>query len=429
MKKAIAIAGLFYGDEGKGTMTDYLVRHNSASLVVRYNGGSQAAHNVVTDDGKHHTFAQIGSGAFAGAKTYLSHHMLVDPIALDDEEGAYGNEMSGMAPEITISPGAVVITPFHRYLNQFRELMRGGDAHGSCGNGVGETRRMALEGKCIRWRDLLLPNLKDMLFEMKNIIIKEMSDLLAAHVGRVPADDYSPVRKMGLFDPAALADHLRSIARGYKQATFKEIAAQHDVIVFEGAQGVMLDETHGWAPYNTWTDCTFNNFFKLMDEAGAEGVEVERVAVMRSYLTRHGAGPFLTENPDLVGWEKHNKTHPFMGPMRFGYFDYNLAKTALRILGGVESLAVTHLDELISDQVSVGYSFKPEECAGLERTAGYLKNKPIYRPWHRTPELVCQDIERELRRPVVYRSYGPAAKDKEYHARAAARPADTHVPA
>src|SRR5690349_15156675 len=80
------VFGLGYGDEGKGTMTDYLSQQNNTNLVVRYNGGSQAAHNVVTETGKHHTFAQFGSGSFnAGVSTLLSRYVFVDPVALVNE--------------------------------------------------------------------------------------------------------------------------------------------------------------------------------------------------------------------------------------------------------------------------------------------------------------------------------------------------------
>ena len=87
MAQVLLLAGLGFGDEGKGTCTDWLVREHKSQLVVRYNGGSQAAHNVVDGD-KHHTFAQFGSGTLAGAKTYLSRFMLVEPLSLMREASA-----------------------------------------------------------------------------------------------------------------------------------------------------------------------------------------------------------------------------------------------------------------------------------------------------------------------------------------------------
>src|SRR5689334_2296700 len=85
MAKAIFVAGLGFGDEGKGTIVDALVDRHKAPLVVRYTGGPQAAHRVVLPDGREHIFSQFGSGTFSGARTFLSRHMLVDPISMANE--------------------------------------------------------------------------------------------------------------------------------------------------------------------------------------------------------------------------------------------------------------------------------------------------------------------------------------------------------
>ena len=86
MKKAYIVTGLGFGDEGKGTIVDYLTKEKDASLIVKFNGGPQAAHNVHTIDGKHHTFSQFGSGSFhPGVKTYLSKYVSVDPLAMLEE--------------------------------------------------------------------------------------------------------------------------------------------------------------------------------------------------------------------------------------------------------------------------------------------------------------------------------------------------------
>src|SRR5579864_7866772 len=95
MSKVFLVQGLGYGDEGKGSIVDYLVRQEKAPLVVRFNGGAQAAHNVVTDDGRHHTFTQFGSGTFAGARTFLSRFMIVNPFTLLTEAKAL--EQKGVA--------------------------------------------------------------------------------------------------------------------------------------------------------------------------------------------------------------------------------------------------------------------------------------------------------------------------------------------
>ena len=145
--RAFVVVDLGFGDAGKGILTDFLVRRFGAGLVVRYNGGAQAGHNVVTPDVRHHTFSQFGSGTFVpNVRTYLSRHVIIDPLALLVE----GNllEAKGVPDvfsRLQISDQALVITPFQRAANRIRELARGANRHGSCGMGVGETFEDALE--------------------------------------------------------------------------------------------------------------------------------------------------------------------------------------------------------------------------------------------------------------------------------------------
>ncbi|MCK6548017.1 adenylosuccinate synthetase, partial [Myxococcota bacterium] len=137
--RAHVVVDLGFGDAGKGLVVDHLVRRTGAPLVVRYNGGAQAGHNVVTPDGRHHTFAQLGAGTFAGAKTWLSRHVIVHPTALVAEARALEEKgVSGPLATVEVSDRARVVTPFHQALNRLRELARGDARHGSCGAGIGE---------------------------------------------------------------------------------------------------------------------------------------------------------------------------------------------------------------------------------------------------------------------------------------------------
>jgi adenylosuccinate synthase len=139
------VVGLFFGDEGKGTVIDFLCSESPVDYVVRFSGGPQTAHNVVTSDGKHHTFAQFGSGTFQGAGTILSKHMLVNPFNMVLEADDLLRQ-TGIDPFVDtfISENALLITPVHVEANRQREINRGADAHGSCGEGIGETRAYSL---------------------------------------------------------------------------------------------------------------------------------------------------------------------------------------------------------------------------------------------------------------------------------------------
>ena len=157
MKHAIVV-DLGYGDAGKGSTVDWLCspgraeRSRAASrirAVVRFNGGAQAGHNVVTPDGRHHTFAQFGAGTFHGVPTHLSRFMLVEPFALA-AEAAHLAELGIGNPFALLSADsrALITTPYHRAANRVRESARdrtpGSARHGTCGMGIGETVSFSL---------------------------------------------------------------------------------------------------------------------------------------------------------------------------------------------------------------------------------------------------------------------------------------------
>src|SRR5438105_63617 len=150
MKRAIITVGLGFGDEGKGATVDYLARKLEADLVVRYCGGSQAGHTVQLPDGRRHTFSQFGAGTLArpGAppRTYLGPAVILDPPAIL-REAAHLAELGVDHPLglLTVHPRCLVTTAWHRALNRRRGRARGGDRHGSCGQGIGEARRYWLE--------------------------------------------------------------------------------------------------------------------------------------------------------------------------------------------------------------------------------------------------------------------------------------------
>jgi adenylosuccinate synthase len=129
-RQAVIVTDLGYGDAGKETMVDYLVRQgpeDESAVVVRYNGGPQAAHNVVTADGRRHTFAQFGSGSFVpGAQTHLSRFMLINPLNMEPEaEHLQRLGVTDVWERLSVDEDAIVITPWQVAANQLRELARG----------------------------------------------------------------------------------------------------------------------------------------------------------------------------------------------------------------------------------------------------------------------------------------------------------------
>jgi adenylosuccinate synthase len=381
MKTAYLVAGLGFGDEGKGATVHYLVEKHKAGLVVRYNGGSQAEHNVVTKDGKHHTFSQFGSGTLSGARTHLSRFMLVNPMSMMHEaEHLYEIGVRNVWERTTVEDKAVIITPFQAAVNRLVEKARGDKAHGTCGLGIGQTRSDHL-----KYGDKVLfaGDLQDEeVTKQKLRFIQSACYQVAGFDATSDDPDIEVLENPDAIDwawkfykewPAKV------VSDGYLSSLFDK---DYDV-VFEGAQGVLLDEKFGFAPHNTWSDITFNNANELLAKADFDG-EVVRVGVIRSYFTRHGAGPFPTEIPAMNYPELHNNNEGWQGAFRQGSFDFNLARYALLAIGGVDIIALNHLDyrspmgfvnevmnRMLVDKMILGYGPTPENKRELKLNVNF----------------------------------------------------------
>ncbi|MFC6598910.1 adenylosuccinate synthetase [Kitasatospora paranensis] len=334
----VIVCDLGFGDAGKGTVVDHLCRRQPAGrpyrAVVRHNGGAQAAHNVVTDDGQHHTFAQFGSGTLAGVPTHLSRFALVDPLAL----AAEARHLAGLGvPDpfalLTVDRRALLTTPYHAAANRLREQRRGAARHGSCGLGIGETAHYALQypADAPTAGDCTTPGRLRHLLDLLRARLAEQLGLTPEDLPAPPPADCTAAftafaARVRLTDPGHLGRLLRS-----------------GPVVFEGAQGVLLDEHHGFHPYTTWSTTTFDNAETLLAEEGAARAAL-RLGVLRTYTTRHGAGPLPTHDKDLTVPEHHNGTGPWQGPFRIGHFDTVAHRYALAAAGGADALALTHLD-------------------------------------------------------------------------------------
>jgi adenylosuccinate synthase len=367
-RQAIITVDLGYGDAGKGATVDCLVRRTGAHTVIRYNGGAQAAHNVVTPDGRHHTFAQFGSGMFVpGTRTHLSRFMLLDPLAMKTEAVALGQAGVPDAFErTTIDEDALVITPFQRAANRLKELARGEARHGSCGRGVGETMSDFLtRGSAVLFaRDLGAPGSREKLEILRDLKLAELEPTLAS----LPRTD-PVVKELTVFERSdavelCLARYREFVreARVVGGEALVKILRAAGVSVFEGAQGVLLDEWHGFHPYTTWSTTTAQNASKLLAEAGFDD-PVVRLGVVRAYAVRHGPGPFVSEDATLTRLlpDRHNGASPWQREFRVGWFDVVATRYAVEVNGGVDGLAVTCLDRLEalpSLQMCVAYRYR-----------------------------------------------------------------------
>ena len=434
-RKATVVVDLGFGDAGKGTIVDYLARKCQAPVVVRFNGGPQARHHVVTRTGQCHGFAQFGSGSFVpGARTHLSRFMLFDPIELNHEWrwlDRYG--LGDVLDRLTVDEDAIMVTPLHALANTIRETLRGDDRHGTCGMGIGETvaHSLAFPEEAIHARDMRDGNV------LVRKIARIQDRLFAELWPRVPELPDDALRSLAdkLIDPrypANWTDEVVRFGRKIDVCDSERLAhfARESDLLFEGAQGVLLDEWYGFHPHTTWSTTTFANALTLLDEI-KYGECVERIGVMRAYHTRHGEGPFPTADALLTRIipDRHNDNMGWQGHFRVGWFDMVLARYALAVSGGADALAITNLDRFRTvpeRKVCTAYrapggdfidrlTVKSEltDLTHQEALTHLLHQvEPQYEDAPMNDEQYLQMIERDLGVPVAITSYGPTAADK-----------------
>lgn len=427
------VVGLSFGDEGKGSLTDYLVRKHGMHTVVRFNGGSQAGHNVVLADGRQHTFAQFGSGAFAGCRTHLSRYMLVNPQFLMNEERhlqELGFEHN--YARLTVERTALVTTPFQVAANRLREMLRaeGTGRHGSCGMGIGETMAdwVTSPADSLRIEDLEVPT--RMRCKLTISQIRKRSEL----EGTCGVSTLTPAMEQQwaiLTDPHIVDVCVENYEKFAHLATFVDdtylatLLSREGGVIFEGAQGVLLDQDWGFFPHVTRTSTTIENARVLIDHF-ADG-RVKKLGLMRAYATRHGPGPFPTEDASLQLPDSHNCFGEWQRSFRVGHLDVVAARYALQVIGGVDEIVMTCVDrveQLGRWKLCVGYQpsgpdditrLSPPRADDLVARAAWTAKistvTPIYEAYRDLDEFIRR-VEELLETPVRLCSYGPTAEDK-----------------
>lgn len=352
---AIIVADLGYGDAGKGTTIDALATKYNAHTVVRYNGGAQAGHTVVTPEGEVHTFAQFGSGTFIpGVATYLSKHFYFDPLALLNEEDHLRRVgVHDAYARLFVDKRALLLTPFARAANRLREILRGDERHSSCGMGIGETVRYATlhPSDALRAGDGDDPSeLLRKLSLQQELLRAELAPhaaLFAEH-GGVAQEEWKLLCDADA--PQYVHSHFIAIFKKFRSVDEDSVARlfqKKGVVLFEGGQGVLLDQDFGFHPYTTWSDTTFAQAEQILDEFSFTGKRI-RLGVLRAYATRHGNGPFVTESKELTLLlpDSHNVLNSWQDTFRIGWLDAVSLRYALAVAGGVDALVVTNIDRI-----------------------------------------------------------------------------------
>jgi adenylosuccinate synthase len=370
---AFIVLGAQWGDEGKGKMTDYLAEE--ANVVVRFQGGNNAGHTVVVGD-KEYKLHLIPSGILYDDKlNVIGNGVVVDPKALFDEiEYLEGVGVKVTPEKLIVSDRAQLIMPYHKTLDILKEKARGKNDIGTTGKGIGPCYTDKFERCGIRVCDLMH---EDVFAEKLQENIKMKNEYITKVLGG-EALNYDEILKEYL----EFAKKLRPFVQDTSVRVYNEIKADK-AILFEGAQGMLLDIDYGTYPYVTSSNTTAGGV--------ASGVGIgpnmitNAVGITKAYTTRVGKGPFPTELVDETGDWIREKGHEYGvttgRSRRCGWLDLVIVKTAARV-SGLTSLAVTKIDTLAGLEkikVCVGYKFNDTIIdyfpASLEDLA---KCEPIY---------------------------------------------------
>lgn len=355
----VSLLGLGFGDCGKGVFTDALCRRWPVHTVVRFNGGAQAGHNVVLADGRHHTFSQFAAGTFLpGVATVLAYPVVVHPSALLVEHRrlqALG--VDDALARLHIDARCRINTPFHQAAGRLREWRRGNGAHGSCGVGVGETVRHALRfpEQVLRYADLARPALAmQKLAAIRGQLCAEFdrSGKCEAVAGPSASAHDDAIAEYRLLHDESLAGHwLSQVSPLLEQAppaSPATIAGRLDRpgdVLYEGAQGVLLDEWRGFHPHTTWSRMDSRAVTTVAAAYGVARRRIEHFGILRTYPTRHGQGPLPSFDPALDDLpEPHNNNEGWQGRFRRGHPDTVLLRYALAVVGPLDGLLISHLD-------------------------------------------------------------------------------------
>jgi adenylosuccinate synthase len=360
MKTAHAVIGSGYGDEGKGLMTDYLAFREAVPAVVRTNGGAQAGHSVQTPDGRRHVFHHIASGALAGAATHLSQFFVSHPLFFMRERKVI-LDLGGNAA-VSVDPRSIITTPYDMMINQVMENARGGARHGSCGMGFGEAIERNLNDEFA----LAVGDFEKGADHIRETLDRIRIEWVPERLARLGVDTVPEVEADLLASADLVERFIGDCASFWNAISVRSDATLGSGVLFEGAQGLLLDQDYGAFPHVTRSNTGLKNMVSVAREAGIGRIDVTYMT--RAYATRHGAGPFGYEDaqtPWLSMVDPTNQPNDWQGAIRTAPLNVDAVSSAIRHdLGfggdGVEvsaSIGISCVDQ-VADRMQVGVGGK-----------------------------------------------------------------------
>tara|TARA_B100000214_G_scaffold219827_1_gene159856 strand:+ start:1278 stop:2567 length:1290 start_codon:yes stop_codon:yes gene_type:complete len=416
----VAVIGAQWGDEGKGKIVDWLSER--ADAVVRFQGGHNAGHTLVVD-GKTYKLSLLPSGIVRGKLSVIGSGVVVDPWALLNEIKKISEQGIIISPDkLVLADNASLILDIHQKIDLAREKKRGKNKIGTTGRGIGPAYEDKVARRGIRVADLYSPDqvlfkLEDQ-FAYHNIFLKDADEEIA-----------SPEKTFK--DLMVISDDIRQFAQPVWKK-MDELRAQGSRILFEGAQGVMLDVDHGTYPFVTSSNTVAG---QAAAGAGTGPTSINYVlGITKAYTTRVGSGPFPTELLDETGQTLGERGHEFGvvtgRKRRCGWFDAIMVKQAIKT-SGITGIALTKMDVLDGFEtlkVCDGYELEGSRIDYFPSSSKHQAAvKPLYREiegwaesthaarsWAELPSNAVKyirQIEELIEAPVALVSTSPERED------------------
>lgn len=367
----VVVLGLQWGDEGKGKIVDYLA--NQADVVVRFQGGHNAGHTLVIDQQVYKLSLLPSCIVRPGKMAIIGNGVVLDPWALFKEIDTLTERGINISPKnLAIADNACLILPLHAELDRHREELQGGNKIGTTGRGIGPAYEDKVGRRAIRAGDLL----------QSDFLKQRINNLLSHHNALRQGLNMPIIEESVLFNQITdITQRLTPFVTSTVQL-LQHYQQQKRHILFEGAQGALLDIDHGTYPYVTSSNTLTGQVFSGAGFYSPAAV----LGVIKAYTTRVGQGPFPTEDLGDIGQKMREIGHEF-GTVtgrkrRCGWFDATLVRQIVR-LSGAKGLVLTKLDVLDDfDKINIGVGYEI-----LGKSYDYLPSslqlqqqaRPIYR--------------------------------------------------
>lgn len=458
-RKLFTVTDLGPGDGGKGGVVHKLCNLKGAHTVIKV-GGAQGGHGVKTSRGEMWGFRQMGCGTFDGLRTHVSKLFVIEPYRFLHELEILKYEWSirNVYDLVTVDEDALCITPFHGISSKLKELARGDKPKGTVGMGGGEVVRDSETHPelAIYAKDCNSPSLRDRLvavrtmklFELKSIIelvptFPESDRVIAQEQLELLYDDDFVNRIVAEFN--TFANRVKVVDLEYLK---RNILAQDGIVVVESSHGILTDRYAGFHPHTSYLKTLPINTIRMLEECGYDG-RIVKFGISRAYQVRHGAGPMVTESPEMLPYMLPNSSkedNRWQGKIRVGPLDTVSLRYAIAASGGPEffdALAITWFDQvkvMSNWKVCTSYNHatdpafftehgdiklfdgKPEDCFNRQRKlgellsqctpnvvdydlSGYSDNKAI-------AALCVEQLMENVKVPVRMISFGPTENDK-----------------